>query len=347
MTLEELEREVDRLWPGSISAQVWGVDSVQGWSCTPNSDEALVGGSVATCRPDPPVEEGQEPVVTVLVLDGAGQVAVAEAGVQNPELSADSIYLDVESGLNCTQFTKTDPGPASIDDPLRYFATVLYWFLEGRPAPLMDIDENGIPCETKFTPEVVADLWNGGWFPTALPTPAGQPVDAPVQAGDVLSVFGVAHDDTLNVRAQPGADQPVVTELSPVSQVVATGRAWAVADSVWYEVEAGGGWVNSDYVAFAGTPREEPSWLWSEWGFEAAETLTELRQLVADEVKVPSSRTVVPVAPTEDEIIYDFVASRDDGLAGERVRIISEQDDQGRYVIVRIETTMFLSERRR
>lgn len=69
--------------------------------------------------------EGQHPVLTVLILDGAGTVAVAEAGIQNPELAAEAVESNVESGLNCTQLTRTEPGPAGIDDPKQYFATVL------------------------------------------------------------------------------------------------------------------------------------------------------------------------------------------------------------------------------
>ncbi|MDH3294710.1 MAG: SH3 domain-containing protein [Acidimicrobiia bacterium] len=341
MTLERVAAEVDRLWPGSISAQRWGVDAVEGWTCVPNTDGALVSGSVATCRPDPPVVEGQHPVVTVLVLDGAGRVAVAEAGVQNPDLSPESMHLNVESGLNCTRFTNTDPGPANIDDPLRYFAAVLYWFLEGRPSPLMDIDENDIPCETKFTADVVAGLWSGGWLPPAPPEPAGQPVDGPVQDGDVLSVFGVAHDDTLNVRARPGADQPVVSELAPTDEVVATGRAWALSDSIWYEVRTGPGWVNSDYVAFAGDPLSLP-------GDEVdlrAKTVTELGQLFVDRMSRrslprPPSRVVVSVAPTDNEITYDLVGIGSDRTVGLRIQIMARSLD-GDYAVDRIVETSF------
>lgn len=116
MTLQEVSAEVDRLWPSSSSAALWGADMVEGWSCRADTEGDLSSGSVVTCRPDPPVEEGQHPVVTVLVLEGAGTLAVAEAGIQNPTLNADSVYSNLESGLNCTQLTKTEAGPASIDD---------------------------------------------------------------------------------------------------------------------------------------------------------------------------------------------------------------------------------------
>jgi hypothetical protein len=347
MSLEQLANEVGRLWPSSISAQLWGADFVDGWDCVADTDGALVGGSVATCRPDPPVEEGQHPVVTVLVLDGAGRVAVAEAGVQNPDLAADAMAANVESGLNCTKFTKTDPGPASIDDQLGYFAAVLYWFLEGRPSPLMDIDENGIPCETKYTSNVVDALWRGGWLPPAPPTPAGQPVDGLVENGDVLSVFGVAHDDTLNIRARPGTDQVVVAELAPTDQVVATGEAWDLGNSTWYEVETGPGWVNSEFVAFA---VELSFRIWREWNL-SAESLAELGQLVVDRivselVNVDSgrhapSRTVVSVAPTENSIGYDIVGFGDDAVPGARIYVLAERNDTGDYVNGRVETTAF------
>lgn len=59
----------------------------------------------------------------------------------------------------------------------------------------MDIDENGIPCETKFTSDVIAGVWSGGWLPAAPATLAGEPIDMPVEEGDGLDVVGVAHDD--------------------------------------------------------------------------------------------------------------------------------------------------------
>ena len=351
MTRQEVADEVDRLWPDSNSALLWGVDHVAGWTCLSDSEGGLQGGSVATCGPDPPITEGQYPVVTVLVLDGAGTVAVAESGIQNPRLDPGWMSSNVKSGLNCTQFTETDPGPASIADPLTYFATVLYWFEEGQPSPLMDIDENGIPCETKFTADVVTDLWSGGWFPAAPPTPVGQLIDGPVQEGDVLGVVGVAHDDRLNVRLRPGTAQPVMTTLAPTAEVVATGQVWALPESTWYELQSGPGWVNSRHVAFIAATRAVPPRVWEGWELEA-ETITQLGQLFIDQAVAdldsPPSITVISVAPTDTEITYDIVGIGDDDQYGSRVRIIardpSENVEAAFLQIERIEATAFCSQ---
>lgn len=48
MTPEEVASEVERLWPTSSSASLWGVEAVEGWSCLAETDGDLVSGSVAT-----------------------------------------------------------------------------------------------------------------------------------------------------------------------------------------------------------------------------------------------------------------------------------------------------------
>jgi hypothetical protein len=42
-----------------------------------------------------------------------------------------------------------------------YVYTVAYFFTDGRPA-LMDVDGDGIPCETIYPTEVVDTVWSGG-----------------------------------------------------------------------------------------------------------------------------------------------------------------------------------------
>ena len=105
-------------------------------------------------------------MLTVLILDDTGVFAVAEGGVMNPLLNEDSTVEQLGTGHNCTELVAPDSLLATqLPDPLlQYFGVVLYWFLEGQPAPLMDIDLNGIPCETKYPREVVESVWAGGWF---------------------------------------------------------------------------------------------------------------------------------------------------------------------------------------
>ncbi len=172
LTTGHVEQYMAEQWPGSNAADRWGVDVGRAWSCEVDTAGGLTTGSVLTCRPEPPVLDGQYPVATVLVLDGSGTgtFAVMESGVVNPILLAGAIVSELGSGLNCTRLT--DPSSqlmSGIGSGLtveeRYGGVVLYWFLEGRPSPRMDIDENGIPCETKFDGAVVTTVWSGGWLP--------------------------------------------------------------------------------------------------------------------------------------------------------------------------------------
>lgn len=105
----------------------------------------------------------------MLVLDDSGTVSLAQSGLEFPLLHATVESQTLPSGLNCTQllastsaFTRQavqqQLSPARV-----YFGVVMYWFLEGRPTPRMDLDRNGRPCETLTAPAVVTDQWNGGW----------------------------------------------------------------------------------------------------------------------------------------------------------------------------------------
>lgn len=141
------------------------------FACTVDHGD-LGTGSVLTCRPDPEPTEGQFPLLTVLVLDGGtSTIAWAQAGVENPTLNADGLVSGsgaLPRGLNCTDLVAHPSFVADIagrlDPTLTYFAAVLYWFLEDRPTPRMDIDSNGIPCETLFPADVVQRVWGGGYL---------------------------------------------------------------------------------------------------------------------------------------------------------------------------------------
>ncbi|MDH4363014.1 MAG: hypothetical protein OEY70_02855 [Acidimicrobiia bacterium] len=138
------------------------------FSCDPYHG-GLTSGAVPICRPDPEPTDAQFPLLTALVLDGgAGTVAWAQAGIENPSLNADAFLSgSLPRGLNCTQLVADPTFAADISRRLTpnlvCFAVVLYWFLEDRPTPRMDVDSNGIPCETLFPDDVVNVVWNGGY----------------------------------------------------------------------------------------------------------------------------------------------------------------------------------------
>lgn len=165
LTLDEVNARVLRETTGDM------LGTATAFSCEPYHGGLTTGG-VLICRPDPEPTEGQFPILTALVLDGgAGTIAWARAGVENPTLNADGLVSGsgaLPRGLNCTDLVAHPAFVADIanrlDPTLTYFAVVLYWFLEDRPTPRMDIDSNGIPCETLFPADVVQRVWGGGYL---------------------------------------------------------------------------------------------------------------------------------------------------------------------------------------
>jgi len=167
LTIDELNAEVTSQAASSPLA------TSTAFTCISDHGTSVDGtvdtGSVLTCRPDPEPTEGQFPLLTVLVLDaGAGTIAWAQAGVENPSLNADGFFSrSLPRGLNCTDLVADPVFVADmaerLDPDLVYFAVVLYWFLEDRPTPRMDVDSDGIPCETRFPADVVNRVWKGGF----------------------------------------------------------------------------------------------------------------------------------------------------------------------------------------
>jgi len=159
-------------WPRSWS---WGRDRT--WECHVMTTGQVAAGSVVHCGapPQDPDDDGQYPVITVLVLDDTGTIAVVPAGVWRP-LNVGDMEQSIGPGLSCAALLAEDSFlPRYIGHPRdRYFGVVLYWFVEGRPDRL-DADGNGQPCEAEFlasfdTSEpnlieaIIEDVWSGGWI---------------------------------------------------------------------------------------------------------------------------------------------------------------------------------------
>jgi len=109
----------------------------------------------------------EEPGFLFAVLDDDGTAAWA-GGTDLPSNrdGLDRLAAVVPPGLFCRDLVDPDTDVAffsavGTNPQFGYFLSVVYWFLEGRPAR-MDADGNGIPCETVHEPEVVADVWAGG-----------------------------------------------------------------------------------------------------------------------------------------------------------------------------------------
>ncbi|MEM7272591.1 MAG: hypothetical protein AAF547_05875 [Actinomycetota bacterium] len=179
---------------------------------------------------------------------------------------------------------------------------------------------------------------------------AGEPFDGFVEAGDVLSVMGVAHDDVLNIREGPGTDRAIVAVVDPMAEdLVATGRARLLPASLWYEVELDGatGWAGAGFLAFQGVVDDATAeYRAGTDPVESGDTVVDLGAAVAagfasDE---PPSRVVQVTEPTSgdlDEVIYDVVGLGDDAVGGFRLHVFADPVDGDRVALRSIERTTF------
>jgi len=163
----------------------------------------------------------------------------------------------------------------------------------------------------------------------------GEPIDFGPAAGDTLAVIGVAHDDVLNLRAAPGADQVIVEEIPPTYEALtAVGETRQLPGSFWIAVDYQGteGWVNLRYVGYLGETNDTTH-IATEEGLPAAETMLDLGFLMAEAVASvdPPSEIVLVVAPTVGdlgEVTYDVIGLGDDAVRGLRVHVFGQPIDE-------------------
>jgi hypothetical protein len=173
LTLDRLGGQMAAVAPASLGVADWACQAATtATGSTPAPPATLTAGSIAQCRPATLPADGEYPVTTVLVLDDAGTFTAAQSGIAHPLLSPglmDTLPRPIPPGLNCTDLLAPDSAftEAAREDRLTpaqtYFGVVLYYFRQDR-SPLMDIDDNGIPCETLIDPSVVNTVWGGGWI---------------------------------------------------------------------------------------------------------------------------------------------------------------------------------------
>lgn len=181
----------------------------------------------------------------------------------------------------------------------------------------------------------------------------GEPIDFGPAAGDELAVVGVAHDDVLNVRAEPGTASEVVAELEPTAAgLIATGRARSLPESIWFEVAVEGvtGWVSSAFVGYLGLTDDATAEVIETLGeTPGAETMLDLGLIVAEAMSSdePPSRIVMSVAPTVGdlgEVTYDVVGLGDDALGGVRLHVFGDPAEGGEgFVLSNVERTFICS----
>jgi len=187
LTVEGLAADLVDVVPASLAAYTgrpvaaWGCErrpDATGETVTPPPTTGpLPAGSVAVCRPSPVPAEGEHPVVTVVVVDDLGTYSAALSGnrfpLLLPALAPNGTFapgVDVPPGLNCTRLLAPDSSfvqeaeREQLTQEQTYVGVVLYYFLGDR-SPLLDADDNGVPCETLVPESVVSTVWGGGWVP--------------------------------------------------------------------------------------------------------------------------------------------------------------------------------------
>ena len=139
----------------------------------------VVAGDVIACsHPD-----GRG--ILVSIVDDAG-TWVGGAAEQFPTTAAglSTFHTDLGPGQNCTNLLARDLLRAA-DDRSQYLVALAYFYLDGQ-SYLMDIDENAVPCETLYSPELVAEVFAGGWLDVDYPSP---PAPSGARLGDIVAAF--------------------------------------------------------------------------------------------------------------------------------------------------------------
>ena len=172
---------------------------------------------------------------------------------------------------------------------------------------------------------------------TTSTTLRGDPVAGGPTRGSVFWVVGVAHDDVLNLRVAPGADQTIILGIPPTEDsVLALGETRALP-AWWTRVEYDGvfGWVHLSYLAFGGATTDMTSEVLARTGgtLEAA-TMADLGLAVAEVVASedpPSDIVMVVPATIGDlgEVTFDVIGLGDDSVRGIRLHVFGAQTGAG------------------
>jgi hypothetical protein len=213
--------------------------------------------------------------------------------------------------------------------------------------------DTSAPTETETVTETETET-SESTSTTATPTPSelpGERIDIFPYEGAELAVVGVEADDVLNVRAAPGVEYEVVTELDPLADgIMPTGHNRQLDDGpIWAEIEVDGetGWASTAFLAHPGAVRDTTSELYPDVADRPrSDTMLQLGELVADRVAgegEPEPDVVVVDGPTVGdlgEITVDVVGFPDDSVLGERLHIFAEPDPGGESFTVRtVEST--------
>jgi hypothetical protein len=174
-------------------------------------------------------------------------------------------------------------------------------------------------------------------------------VDLGPPAGAVLGVIGVRHDDVLNLRAGPGADQPIVARIPPTyDNLIARGETRTLPGAFWTKVryQSTEGWVHMSYVAYLGSTDDTTAQVIDHFGERPeASTMTELGRIVAEASASddPPSDIVNSVKESIGdlgEVTFDVVGLGDDAVRGVRLHVFGERLDD-HWQLRTVEQTVF------
>lgn len=166
---------------------------------------------------------------------------------------------------------------------------------------------------------------------------SGESIDFGPREGDEPAVIGVAHDDVLNLRSGPGADQEIVAEIPNLYDgLVALGNTRDLGDAFWIELEYEGttGWVHYSFVGYLGVTDDQTASVISDLGESpVAGTMLDIGLIVAETFTSdePQSDVVLAVAPTVGdlgEVTYDVIGIGDDAVRGFRVHVFGQPEDE-------------------
>jgi hypothetical protein len=164
-------------------------------------------------------------------------------------------------------------------------------------------------------------------------------------------VIGVAHDDVLNLRVAPGADQEILAGIPPLySDLIALGSTRQLAASMWIEVDYSGleGWVNLRFIAYLGATSDVTADVVSNLGeTPSAGTMPALGLIVAESIvaEAPDASSVMSAPATEGdlgEVTYDIVGFGDDSVRGTRIHVFGEPVGDG-FALKTVEASPFCS----
>ena len=175
----------------------------------------------------------------------------------------------------------------------------------------------------------------------------GEPIDFGPAAGDTLAVVGVAHDDVLNLRAAPGADQEILEGIPPTyDALTAVGQTRQLPESFWIAVDYQGteGWVNLRYIGYLGDTTDVTHAVNEQLGgAPGAETMLELGLIVAEGIAGDSSADIVmSVAPSVGdfgEVTFDVTGVEDDSVRGSRLHVFGQPIDEA-FLLASVEGTV-------